>query len=100
MGSARSVTINGLKIGGGAPVRVESMLKSRLADLAACLRETERLAAAGCELARVALPDIALAPAFAALVKQSPLTLMADIHFDHRLALAAIDAGCPSVQSL
>lgn len=98
MGSARSVTINGLKIGGGAPVRVESMLKSRLTDLAACLRETERLAAAGCELARVALPDIALAPAFAALVKQSPLTLMADIHFDHRLALAAIDAGCPSVR--
>ena len=49
MGSARSVTINGLKIGGGAPVRVESMLKSRLTDLAACLHETERLAAAGCE---------------------------------------------------
>ena len=47
MGSARSVTINGLKIGGGAPVRVESMLKSRLTDLAACLCETERLAAAG-----------------------------------------------------
>lgn len=98
MGSARSVTINGLKIGGGAPVRVESMLKSRLTDLVACLSETERLSDAGCELARVALPDISLAPAFASLVKSSRLTLMADIHFDHKLALAAIEAGCPSVR--
>lgn len=98
MGSARSVTINGLKIGGGAPVRVESMLKSRLTDLAACIGETERLRDAGCELARVALPDSALAPAFASLVRESRLTLMADIHFDHRLALAAIEAGCPSVR--
>lgn len=98
MGSAVSVTIGGLKIGGGAPVRVESMLKSRLADPGACVDETERLAAAGCELARVALPDTSLAAAFAALVRKSRLPLMADIHFDHRLALAAIDAGCGAVR--
>lgn len=98
MGSARSVAINGLKIGGGAPVRVESMLKSRLTNLSACVSETERLLAAGCELARVALPELSLAPAFAELIKESRLPIMADIHFDHRLALAAMEAGCPSVR--
>ncbi|MEG1823860.1 MAG: (E)-4-hydroxy-3-methylbut-2-enyl-diphosphate synthase [Cloacibacillus sp.] len=98
MGSKNSVTIGGLTIGGGAPVRVESMLKTRLTDVAACVEETERLLLCGCELARVALPDASLAENFAALVSASRLPLMADIHFDHRLALAALAAGCRAIR--
>lgn len=98
MGSIRAVKIAGLQIGGGAPVRVESMLKTRLSDTEGCAAETEALLAAGCELARVALPELSLAQPFARLLKRSRLPLMADIHFDHRLALAAIKAGCPSIR--
>ncbi|MEG1604157.1 MAG: flavodoxin-dependent (E)-4-hydroxy-3-methylbut-2-enyl-diphosphate synthase, partial [Cloacibacillus sp.] len=98
MGSKNSVTIGGLTIGGGAPVRVESMLKTRLTDVAACVEETERLLRCGCELARVALPDASLAENFSALVSASRLPLMADIHFDHRLALAALSAGCRAIR--
>ena len=57
----RTVSIDGLKIGGNNPVRVESMLKTPLSDLKACLKETEDLATSGCELVRVAFPDISLA---------------------------------------
>lgn len=98
MGSRKSVSIEGLKIGGGAPVRVESMLKTRLTDIAGGAEETAKLAAAGCELARVALPEQSLAAPFAELIKKSPLPLMADIHFDHRLALAALGAGCRAIR--
>ena len=58
MGSRKSVSIGGLRIGGGAPVRVESMLKTRLTDIEGCAAETEALAAAGCELARLSLIHI------------------------------------------
>ncbi len=98
MGSKKCVSIEGLKIGGGAPVRVESMLKTRLTDVEGCAAETAALAAAGCELARVALPDESLAAPFSALIKKSALPLMADIHFDHRLALAALESGCRAIR--
>ncbi|MDL2298109.1 flavodoxin-dependent (E)-4-hydroxy-3-methylbut-2-enyl-diphosphate synthase [Synergistaceae bacterium OttesenSCG-928-D05] len=98
MGSKKIVTIKGLHIGGNNPVRVESMLKTPLTDTAACLRELEGLAAEGCELVRVSFPEIALKEQLAALAEQSDIPLMADIHFDHRLALAAIDAGLPSIR--
>ena len=98
MGSRKSVTIDGLKIGNGAPVRVESMLKTPLSDVEGCVAETKLLASEGCELARVSLPEISLAENLAKLVSASELVLMADIHFNHRLALAAIDAGCRSIR--
>ena len=98
MGSVKAVSAAGVKIGGGAPVRVESMLKSRLTDVSSCISETEALLSSGCELARVALPEAALAAPFAELVKQSRLPLMADIHFDYRLALAALEAGCRAIR--
>ncbi|MDO5115421.1 MAG: (E)-4-hydroxy-3-methylbut-2-enyl-diphosphate synthase [Synergistaceae bacterium] len=98
MGSRKAVVIGGLQIGGGAPVRVESMLKSRLTEPRECVEECEALAAAGCELARVALPDESLAAPFAELIKNSPIPLMADIHFSHKLALAALAAGAPSIR--
>ena len=98
MASIKSVCIKGLKIGGGAPVRVESMLKTRLEDTSGCICECESLLKAGCELARVALPDESLASALAELVKNTALPLMADIHFSHRTALAALSAGVPAIR--
>ena len=98
MGSRKSVSVNGLTIGGGAPVRVESMLKTPLTNVEGCIADAEALRAAGCELARVSLPDLSLAANLGKLVKSTPLTLMADIHFNHKLALAAIDAGCRAIR--
>ena len=98
MGSRKTVTINGLTIGGSAPVRVESMLKTPLSDLEGCQADAEALRKTGCELARVSLPELSLAGNLKKLVESSSLTLMADIHFNHKLALAAIDAGCRAVR--
>ena len=96
--SIKSVTIDGIRFGGGAPVRVESMLKTRLDDVEGCARELEALRDAGCELVRVAFPDAALQSKLADLVGRSRVPLMADIHFSHKYALAAIDAGCRSIR--
>lgn len=79
-------------------MRVESMLKTRLTDIDGCVAETSALAAAGCELARVALPNAELAEPLAKLLKRSSLPLMADIHFDYRIALAALNAGCGAIR--
>lgn len=98
MSSARSVTIDGIKIGGGAPIRIESMLKTRLDDTEGCLAELSSLEVAGCELVRTAYPDLALARSLKELVKGSKLALMADIHFDHSLALSAIECGVRSIR--
>lgn len=98
MGSERSVKIGGLTIGANAPVRVESMLKTPLSELKACEAELEELASRGCELVRVSLPDAGLADILAKLIKSAPIPLMADIHFSHKPALAALKAGCPSIR--
>ena len=82
-----------VKIGGGAPVTVQSMTNTDTRDPEATLAQIERLARAGCEIVRVAVPDEAAARALKPLVARSPLPLVADIHFDHRLALAALEAG-------
>lgn len=83
---------------GEAPVKVESMLKVPLTDRAACLEQCARLAAAGCELARVALPVVELAESLRWLNEQSILPLMADVHFDPAIAVAAMEAGCASIR--
>lgn len=98
MGSAKSVRIGTLSIGGSSPVRVESMLKTPLADTGGCLAELQALAESGCELVRVALPDAALAENLKSLVSSSEIPLMADIHFSYKLAIAALEAGCPSIR--
>lgn len=92
------VCVGGLTIGGGAPIRVESMLKQPLSDEDGCRSELEGLVAEGCELVRAAFPDIALQDSLKAIVAGSAIPVMADIHFDYRLALAAIEAGCPAIR--
>ncbi len=98
MGSKKFVNINGLIIGGNAPVRVESMLKTPLADVTGCTAESRSLAEEGCELVRVSLPELSLIDKFKDLVKNSQVTVMADIHFNHKLAIAALDAGCRAIR--
>ncbi len=98
MGSARQVTIKGLAIGGGAPVRVESMLKTPLSDLKGCAAECGALFKEGCELVRVAFPDPGLAPQMKELNRISQIPVMADIHFSHKPAIAALEAGCPAIR--
>lgn len=95
---SRALRLGSLTLGGGAPIVVQSMTNTRTADRAATAAQIAALAAAGCELVRVAVPDAEAAAALPALVGASPVPLVADIHFDHTLALAAIDAGVPGVR--
>lgn len=98
MGSKKTVKIGGLLIGGNNSVRVESMLKVPLTDVETCIEEINKVAKCGCELFRVAFPDATLKPYMKRLVDASPIPLMADIHFDFRLALCALDVGVPSIR--
>ncbi len=89
----RRVNVGGVEIGGGAPISVQSMTNTQTADVAATVAQIECLAKAGCEIVRVAVPDAEAAAALPAIRKAIAIPLVADIHFDHRLALAAIEAG-------
>lgn len=89
----RVLHLGGLKIGGDNPVMVQSMTNADTRDADAVLAQIERLAAAGCEAVRVAVPDEEAARALKAINRQAGVPLIADIHFDYRLALAALEAG-------
>ncbi|MDR1514435.1 MAG: (E)-4-hydroxy-3-methylbut-2-enyl-diphosphate synthase [Synergistaceae bacterium] len=98
MGSVKSVKIGGLEFGGGAPVRVEGMLKTPLEDLGGCIAELDMLRAAGCELVRAAFPKEELRENLRLLIERSNLPVMADIHFNYKYALTALDCGCGSIR--
>lgn len=89
----RAIDIGGVGVGGDNPIRVQSMCNTDTRDVAATLDQIERLAAAGCEIVRLAVLDEAAAKALRPIRRKSPVPLIADIHFDYRLALAAIEAG-------
>ncbi|MFQ5827092.1 MAG: flavodoxin-dependent (E)-4-hydroxy-3-methylbut-2-enyl-diphosphate synthase [Dehalococcoidia bacterium] len=91
--ASRAISIGGVTVGGGAPIVVQSMTKTDTRDVPATLRQIEELAEADCELVRVAVLDNEAAGALFELKKQSPVPLIADIHFDYRLALEALRAG-------
>ncbi|MDR2136794.1 MAG: (E)-4-hydroxy-3-methylbut-2-enyl-diphosphate synthase [Synergistaceae bacterium] len=94
----RLVKIGALAIGGGAPIRVESMLKVALSLKEKCLEQCERLLIEGCELARVALPEAELADSLAWVNRRTSLPLMADVHFDPEIAVAAMRGGCAGIR--
>ncbi len=94
----RAIRIGPVQIGGGAPVVVQSMTNTDTRDVGATLAQLQRLAAAGCEVARLAVPDQKAARALAEIKKESPLPLIADIHFNHRLALAALEQGADAIR--
>ncbi len=89
----RQIRLGPLAIGGGAPVSVQTMAKTDTRDAAATLAQVREAAAAGADLVRVAVPDQAAAEALDELVAGAPVPIVADIHFDHRLALRALAAG-------
>ena len=89
----RQLRLGPVLIGGGAPVVVQSMTNTDTRDAEATLEQIRRLHAAGCEVVRLAVPDEAAAAALKTIAAASPVPLIADIHFDRRLAVAALDAG-------
>ena len=97
-GLTRPARVGGLQIGGGAPVAVQSMTCTDTADAEATLEQVRELAEAGCDLVRVTLPSKRAVPAFRRVCEQSPVPVVADIHFDHRLAIAAVEAGAAKVR--
>lgn len=89
----RQVLVGGVPIGGGAPITVQSMTNTDTRDAEKTLEQIGALAEAGCDLVRVAVPDQRAAEALFSIVSHSPIPVVADIHFDHRLALTALEAG-------
>ncbi|MFZ5634821.1 MAG: flavodoxin-dependent (E)-4-hydroxy-3-methylbut-2-enyl-diphosphate synthase [Bacillota bacterium] len=89
----RPLMVGSVRVGGGAPVPVQSMTNTDTRDVAATVAQINELAAAGCEIVRVAVPDREAASALKAIKGQITVPLVADIHFDYRLALAAVDSG-------
>lgn len=89
----RKVGVGKVTIGGGAPIAVQSMTITDTRDVEGTLSQIYQLAAEGCEIVRLAVPDAEAADALAQIRPRSPLPVVADIHFDHRLALRALEAG-------
>ena len=94
----RKIQVGSVSVGGGAPVSIQSMLNTATTDVEASCAQLQALQRAGCEIARLAVPDQAAAQAFGCIVERSPLPLVADIHFDYRLAIAAAEAGAAKIR--
>jgi (E)-4-hydroxy-3-methylbut-2-enyl-diphosphate synthase len=98
MASARQIRVGNVPIGGGAPVAVQTMTKTETADLPATMAQISRVAEAGADIVRVAVPRDQDAEALKTIVRESPIPVIADIHFNHTLALKALDAGAHCVR--
>jgi (E)-4-hydroxy-3-methylbut-2-enyl-diphosphate synthase len=98
MASKRSVNVGGVQIGGGAPVAVQTMTKTETANLQATMDQIRRVADAGADIVRVAVPRDKDVDALRTIVRESPIPVIADIHFNHTLALKAIDAGAHCIR--
>src|SRR5207302_3932135 len=98
MASERQISVGGVGIGGGAPVVVQTMTKTETADLAATIAQIRRVADAGADLVRVAVPRDQDVEALKQIVRDSPIPVIADIHFNYTLALKALDAGAHCVR--
>lgn len=96
--SGKSVMVGKVQIGGGAPVVIQSMTNTDTRDRAATLKQIDALYQAGCQIARVAVHDEACVRAVRYLVDNSPVPLVADIHFDYRLAIGAVENGISKVR--
>ena len=98
MASKRQIWVGSVPVGGGAPVAVQSMTKTETANVAATMEQIGRMHDAGCEIVRVAVPRDEDALALKEIVKASPVPIIADIHYNHTLALKAIDAGAHAIR--
>src|SRR5688572_30315964 len=98
MASQRHVNVGGVQVGGGAPVVVQTMTKTETANLTATMDQIRRVAEAGADLVRVAVPRDKDVEALKTIVRESPIPVIADIHFNYTLALKAIDAGAHCIR--
>ena len=98
MASQRQISVGGVPIGGGAPVAVQTMTKTETANLQATMDQIRRVAEAGADVVRVAVPRDDDVEALKTIVVESPIPVIADIHFNHTLALKALDAGAHCVR--
>jgi (E)-4-hydroxy-3-methylbut-2-enyl-diphosphate synthase len=94
----RQVSIGGIKVGGGAPISVQTMTKTKTDDIAGTVAQITAAAEAGCDIVRVTVNDKEAADAMTEIVCQSPVPIVADIHFNHVFALKAIEAGVAKVR--
>ena len=94
----RQITVGNVKIGGGAPVVIQSMLNTKTTDVPGSLAQINALQTAGCQIARLAVPNMEAAKAFGEICKESSLPLVADIHFDYKLAIAAAEGGAAKIR--
>ena len=94
----RQILVGGIPIGGGATVVIQSMLNTKTTDVEGSLGQIRALASAGCQIARLAVPNMEAARGFAEIAKESPLPLVADIHFDYKLAIAAAEGGAAKIR--
>ena len=98
MGSIKQIKVGSVLIGGGAPVTVQSMTNTKTSDIRETVAQIKRLAESGCDIVRVAVPDIDSADAIGKIKEHIDIPLVADIHFDHRLALRAAQAGADKIR--
>ena len=94
----RQIHVGGVPIGGGAPIVIQSMLNTKTTDVAASLAQIRQLKEVGCQIARLSVQNMEAARAFAEICKESELPLVADIHFDYRLAIAAAEGGASKIR--
>ena len=94
----RQILVGSVPIGGGAPVSIQSMLNTKTTDVEGSLAQIKKLASAGCQIVRLAVPNREAARGFAEICKQSPLPLVADIHFDYQLAILAAEGGASKIR--
>ena len=95
---SKQILVGGVPVGGGAPVTIQSMCNTRTDDVSATVAQILRLEEAGCEIIRVAVPDLAAAKAVGAIREQIHIPLVVDIHFDYKLALESVAAGADAVR--
>jgi len=98
MSSTASVKVRNIMIGGGAPVSIQSMTNVSSRDEEALLRQIAELTGAGCQIVRIAVPDEESAAVLAKVRRRTDVPLVADIHFDHRLAIKAVEAGADKIR--
>ena len=94
----RQIQVGSVLVGGDAPVSIQSMLNTKTTDVEGSLAQIRALKAAGCQIARLAVPDMDAAKGFREIASASPLPLVADIHFDYRLAIAAAEGGASKIR--
>lgn len=94
----RQISVGGVKVGGDAPISVQSMTKTDTRDVDKTVAQIQRLEATGCEIVRVAIPDKVACERFGEIRERVALPLVADIHFDHRLAIKAMERGADGIR--